>query len=477
MSKVVSIILSGGSGSRLWPVSRKLSPKPFMKIAGIPLLQHALKRADAFSDEIVVITNSNYFSPSKEIEQASQLNTGVYYLLEPIGRNTAPAIALALRYVSEKYDNTVTCLVMAADHIITGQDHFHKSIEIAVACAETNPLVLFGVHPTRPETGYGYIRAEKAGQNLSRVDGFTEKPDLVSAERYLLDDCYYWNAGIFCFVVQKMVDNFSKLSPNIWETSLLVHNKRLEEGATTSYEKKIFEKFENLSFDYAVAEKMSGTVVVAARFGWSDVGTWGSVADTYTSDPSGNSSTGVSGDHLHLIDTANTHVHSVNINDKIIAAIGVKDLVVADTPDALLITSRHHDQKVRELVESLIENDLSPYVDEAWEVKRPWGSFYSLIVGKKFQIKLIKVQVGGELSLQFHRHRSEHWVVTSGSALIQINDKKFVANEGEHCFIAVGDKHRLSNYAQSELMLVEVQIGDYLGEDDIVRLEDSYGRV
>ena len=474
MTKIIPIILSGGAGTRLWPVSRRMVPKPFMEVAGKPLLAHALERAALISDEALIVTNQDHYFLSenlrKEVPRAPKLS----YLLEPKGRNTAPAIALAVRHVQKAYGDEAVCLVLAADHLISDDAAFEKAVGLASEQAQAGNLVVFGIRPTAPETGYGYLEVAKTGDAPQPLQSFVEKPDRATAEKYLAEGRYYWNSGMFCFTAGVMAENMAALAGDVWTPADAAFAKAQEEAGVTRFEEDSFIAQPDISIDYAVMEKADKIAMVPACFGWSDVGSWDAVAGAHPEDAQGNSSAGTS--KTHFISSRNTHIAGRNHTDKVIAAIGVDNLVIIDTPDALLVADRAQSQDVKLVVEALKASADAQLTELPATVHRPWGTYATLKQEDGYQVKRITVAPGQKLSLQYHHKRAEHWVVTHGRAIVQVGDEEFETGPGEYRYIPLGEKHRLTNIGDTELVLIEVQVGDYLGEDDIVRLDDVYGR-
>ena len=475
VTKIIPIILSGGAGTRLWPVSRRMHPKPFMEVAGKPLLSHALERAALVSDEALIVTNQDYFFLTENLLKKTPKAPKVSYLLEPKGRNTAPAIALAVRHIQKGHGDDTVCLVLAADHLISDDVAFEKAVGQAAAEAQEDNLVVFGIRPTGPETGYGYLQVVEAGDGPQPLQSFVEKPDSATAEQYLAAGRYYWNSGMFCFKAGVMAKNMATLAGDAWTASEVAFAEAQEEEGLTRFEENSFIAQPDISIDYAVMEKAKKISMVPAGFGWSDVGSWDTVADAQEIDKCGNSSVG--SHRLHLIDAHDTHVESISYREKVIAAIGTENVVIIDTPDALLIADRAKSQDVKLVVEALKASADLELTELPATVHRPWGTYTTLETKDGFQVKRITVAPGQKLSLQYHHKRAEHWVVTQGRAIVQVGDEEFETGIGEYRYIPMGEKHRLTNIGDRELVLIEVGVGDYLGEDDIVRLDDIYGRV
>ena len=474
MTKIVPIILSGGAGARLWPVSRRMHPKPFMEVAGKPLLAHALERATSIADEVLIVTNQDHYFLTENLLRETEKAPKVSYLLEPKGRNTAPAIALAVRHIQKAHGDDAVCLVLAADHLISDDAAFQKAVEQASAQAQSGNLVVFGIRPTGPETGYGYLEVAAAGDTPQTLQSFVEKPDRATAEQYLAEGRYYWNSGMFCFTAGVMAENMAMHSGDVWAASESAFAEAQEDAGVTRFEEASFIAQPDISIDYAVMEKADKIAMVAAGFGWSDVGSWDAVAGAHTTDENGNSKMGA--DKVQFVETRSTHIESTSHTEKAIAAIGVENLVIIDTPDALLVADRSKSQEVRRVVEALKASAEAELTELPATVHRPWGTYATLKQEDGYQVKRITVAPGQKLSLQYHHKRAEHWVVTQGQAIVQVGDDEFETSPGEYRYIPLGEKHRLTNIGDGELVLIEVQVGSYLGEDDIVRIEDVYGR-
>jgi mannose-1-phosphate guanylyltransferase / mannose-6-phosphate isomerase len=467
---LLPIILSGGAGTRLWPVSREAHPKPFMRIGGDKsLLARTYERALAVSSQAapLIVTNRDYYLRSHD-ELASQ-EIKPHYLLEPSGRNTAPAVALAAFWAMQQ--NPDACLlVMPADHLITDTLAFQKAAQHAETLARDGFLVLFGIRPTAPETGYGYIEmSDKVSQQANAVKRFVEKPDVATAMTYLAQGNYVWNSGIFCFKAKAILDALATYNPALLNAAREVWESTQPAGDKVDLPAS-FAKLEDISIDYAVMEKAQNIAVVPGDFGWSDMGAWSAVADVLPADAHGNKSNNC---EPIFIDSRNTYIDSVG---RLVAAIGLDNLLVIDTPDALLIADKSKSQEVRQVVSQLKASGHEAHKIHRTAV-RPWGTYTVLGEGQGFKIKRVVVKPGHSLSLQMHHHRSEHWVVVSGTANITVGDSTTLMTQNQSTYISIGTTHRLENPGITDLVLIEVQCGSYLGEDDIVRFSDSYGRV
>ncbi len=474
MTKIIPTILSGGAGARLWPVSRRMHPKPFMEVAGKPLLTHALERAGAIAEEVLIVTNQDHYFLTENLLKDTPKAPKVSYLLEPKGRNTAPAIALAVRHIQKAHGDDAVCLVLAADHLISDDAAFEKAVGQAAEQAREGNLVVFGIRPTGPETGYGYLEVAAAGDGPQALKSFVEKPDRATAEQYLAEGRYYWNSGMFCFTVGVMAQNMSAHAGDVWAASETAFAEAQENAGVMRFEEDSFTAQPDISIDYAVMEKAENIAMVPAGFGWSDVGSWDAVASAHEADTDGNSAVGMA--KVQFVETRTTYIESTSHTEKVIAAIGVENLVIIDTPDALLVADRAKSQDVKLVVEALKAGADADLTELPATVHRPWGTYATLKQEDGYQVKRITVAPGQKLSLQYHHKRAEHWVVMQGRAIVQVGDDEYETGAGEYRYIPLGEKHRLTNIGDSELVLVEVQVGDYLGEDDIVRLDDVYGR-
>jgi mannose-1-phosphate guanylyltransferase/mannose-6-phosphate isomerase len=479
-TKLVPILLSGGAGTRLWPVSREAHPKPFMQMAdGQSLLQKTFVRAARLDgvDTIMTVTNREYFFKTRDDYDALGKDDPAHsktFLLEPLGRNTAPAVALSALWLSEQWGPDTVMLVLAADHLIEGDEAFGNAVRIAGELAAAGQLVTFGVTPTAPETGYGYIERGAATKIAGGYDvaRFVEKPPLETAQRYVVSGRHFWNSGIFCFTAKTILTELKKHSPRIHEGAQACWTKtkarKHADGTVIEIDQESFAGLPDLSIDYAVMEKSDRVSMVPAGFSWSDIGSWSAVSGLVRPDAAGNSVVG----EAVLVDAENTFIRA---DGRMVAAVGTRNLIIVDTPDALLVADRDRTQDVKKVVEQLkLQKHESYKVHRT--VTRPWGTYTVLEEGERFKIKRIVVKPGGILSLQMHHHRSEHWVVVSGIAKVVRDEDTYFVNVNESTFIPAGRKHRVENSGMLDLVMIEVQSGDYLGEDDIVRFEDYYGR-
>ncbi len=464
---LVPVILSGGVGSRLWPLSRALYPKQLLPLLGSKtMLQQTIDRVDDGESLIIVSQEMHRFLVKEQLEEIGQSQTQI--LLEPAGRNTAPAIALAAWQALTK-DNDSLLLVMPADHLIIDKDAFLRKIQTAQQTAEQGLLVTFGIKPQYPETGYGYI---KSGQLINkgcyRVDEFVEKPDKNTAQQYLSSGDYFWNSGMFLFKASVFLSELEKYAPEIHEKTKLAFEHKTTDDNFIRPDKSTFESCPQMSIDYAVMEKTELAAVVPADIGWSDIGSWTSLWYASNKDQSNNV---IKGDVL-TEQSNNCHIHA---DHRLVAAVGAQNLVIVETADAVLVADKSSVQNVKQLVDQLKLNERKETLLHR-KVYRPWGSYEGVDLDDKFQVKRISVKPGAQLSLQKHQHRAEHWVVVRGTATVTCNGKVFDVNENESTYIPLGSVHRLENKKEGLLELIEVQTGDYFGEDDIVRLEDVYGR-
>lgn len=477
--KIIPVILSGGAGTRLWPVSREAHPKPFMHLPdGQSLLQKTMLRAGSLPDvvEVLTVTNREYYFKTKDDYQALGRRlpqVPCRYLLEPLGRNTAPAILMAARLAAARHGEDAVLLILPADHLIDAPEAFAAAVQTAVAAAEAGSLVTFGITPTHPETGYGYIEAGAALPNGSahHIARFVEKPDLPTAEAYIASGRYSWNSGMFAFRCDRILAALAEHAPELAGLGQACWDALGDVAAQDMLElpKDSFARLPDISIDYAVMEHTKEGVVVPGHFVWNDIGSWPAYSSLLPPDAAGNT---VEGEAL-LFDVQNSYIHS---EERLIAAIGVDNLLIVDTVDALLVADKTRHQDVKLVVQKLKQLDHDAYKLHR-TVARPWGTYTVLEEGERFKIKRIVVKPGASLSLQMHHHRSEHWIVVSGMAKVVNGDADLMINTNESTFIPAGHKHRLENPGKIDLVMIEVQSGEYLGEDDIVRFEDVYGRV
>ncbi len=455
---MINVILSGGSGTRLWPISRTLMPKQFVKLFdGMSLFQKTLLRNKGICERTVVVSNSEQLFLA--LDQAEEVNEkGLSFLLEPVGRNTAPAIAMAAFGV----DEDEILLVSSSDHLIKDEIAYKNAIAKALEFANDGYIVTFGIKPAYAETGYGYI--ESSGCD---VLSFKEKPDAVTAEEYIKKGNFYWNSGMFCFRAGVLLDELKRYSPNIYEASCTAYQKAVRDDEKAKVRLDDMKAIPEDSIDYAVMEKSSLVKVVPCDIGWSDVGSFESLYAELEKDEQGNT-----GSSVINIDSKNNLILQ---SERQIATIGIEGLMIVDTPDALLVARQGCGQQVKNVVAKLKERGGELH-NIHLTAHRPWGTYTILEEGSGYKIKSIVVAPGKRLSLQKHFHRNEHWVVVSGTAKVQNGDKELVIGANESTYIKAGVVHRLENPGLIDLVMIEVQVGEYVGEDDIVRIEDDFNR-
>ncbi len=475
MATIHPVILSGGSGTRLWPLSREMYPKQFVRFLegdDKTMLGAALARlpeAAGFSAPILMCNDDHRFLIRREIEQAGIVPSAV--VLEPSARNTAPAIAVAAR-LAARLDTNAIIAVLPSDHVIADVAGFVMGVRRAAAVAATNRLVLFGIKPSQPHTGYGYIRRGTplpGSVEAYDVVSFFEKPDAARAAAYLTDGQHYWNSGIFVLHALTFLDELRRFEPQVYEAA-----ERALDGAEQDLEflrldTKPYIASPSISVDHAVMERTSLAAMLPLDVGWNDVGSWSSLWEMSSHDDQGNA---VQGDAI-LHDSSGCYVHSGS--NSLVSAIGVKDLVIVDTPDAVLVAEKSRAQDVCKIVAELKRTRRSQHAQHLRNA-RPWGFFETLNAGPRFQVKLLHVKPGGRLSAQMHHHRSEHWVVVQGTARVVVDGAETLVRENESVFITATQWHRLENPGKVPLELIEVQLGAYLGEDDIIRSDDVYHR-
>lgn len=483
--QLVPTILCGGAGSRLWPVSRELHPKPFIRLNdGQSLLQKAFIRASILPNvqEVLTVTNQElFFKTQDDYKEVNSLHLKTSYLLEPSGQNTAAAIASSALYVSERHGDEAVMLVLAADHLIQDAQAFEIAVEQASQLALAGHLVVFGIKPSSPETGYGYIAVDEQnplGSLGYLVSQFVEKPALEKAISYVEAGTYFWNAGIFCFTAKQVLEQMKIHCPDILEavkhTFEVSPVEQTQDWVQCRLNAEAFSKVRSESFDYAVMEPASilsqdKIAVVPCDVGWSDIGSWLALGELAEADLQGNRVEG----HALMYDSKDCFVHSPL---RMVSTVGVEGLIIIDTPDALLVADKTRSQDVKHVYAELKSKGHETHKLHR-TVHRPWGTYTILEESDLYKIKRIEVTPGGRLSLQMHHHRNEHWVVVSGEAKVTHDEREYILGTNESTYIAAGQKHRLENVNSEKLVMIEVQSGSYLGEDDIVRFEDNYGRV
>ena len=465
---ITPIIISGGSGTRLWPLSRKLQPKQFINLGNdTTLFQDTILRLPKDAENPIIICNEDHrFLAAEQLREINKLSTGI--ILEPIGKNTAPAIALAaLKLHSSSADPIL--LVLPADHMIEDINSFHKTIKIAKTLAIQNKLVTFGVLPNKAETGYGYIEAEMdLNSKFYNIESFKEKPNQANADKYFKSGKYLWNSGMFMFKSSVYLQELEKFAPEILNCCKHSLKDKQQDLDFIRLVNEEFFKCPELSIDYAVMEHTKNSVVVPLDANWNDVGSWESLMSSKLKDTKGNV---VEGDVI-LDNVENTFAYSSN---RLVSAVGVSELIIVDTNDALLVTSTKYSQNIKNIVAKL-KNQNRPEAINHRKVFRPWGYYDSLDVGEGFQVKRLCIKPGEKISLQKHKYRSEHWVVISGVAKITCGKKTYNLDKNQSTYIPKGEVHRLENEGTTPLEIIEIQTGNYLGEDDITRLEDDYHR-
>ncbi|KGK24401.1 MULTISPECIES: mannose-1-phosphate guanylyltransferase/mannose-6-phosphate isomerase [Pseudomonas] len=476
--QLIPVILSGGVGSRLWPVSREAHPKPFMTLPdGQNLIQKTFLRAARLEGVVEILTVTNrelLFKTEDEYRAINDEGLPQGYILEPFGRNTAAAVAAAAVQLRQIYGPQALMLVLAADHLIKKEGAFSQAVAKATDLASQGWLVTFGIKPRYPETGFGYIEAADGGAlgDGLKVERFVEKPDLETAQAYVAAGNYFWNAGIFCFQVGTVIEEFTQHAPDVLEA--VEHTLESSRCSTSSgytclaLEPESFAKVPDISIDYALMERSRKVATVPCDIGWSDIGSWNAVSELTPPDEQGNRFEG----EVMAYGASNNFVTTEN---RLAALVGVENLLVVDTSDALLIAHKDHAQDVKHIVTRLKSDGHAAHLMHR-TVHRPWGTYTTLEDGERFKIKRIVVKPKASLSLQMHHHRSEHWIVVSGMAVVVNDEQELMLNTNESTFIRAGHKHRLRNPGVIDLVLIEVQSGEYLGEDDIVRFEDKYGR-
>ena len=466
---IVPVILAGGSGSRLWPLSRKLYPKQFIELIGeTTLFQEAVLRLPkSIGDPLVICNEEHRFLAAEQLCQINRSAASI--ILEPVGKNTAPAIALAA-LKSIKNNENVILLVLSADHLIQDVGKFHQAIESAKKQAEKNKLVTFGIVPQKVETGFGYIKGDVSQhEGYYNIDEFVEKPDYKTAQKYVDSGKYFWNSGMFMFQASVYLDELEKYEPEILSACKKSYQNEYHDLDFIRLNEEEFLSCPSQSIDYAVMERTNNAVMVTLDVTWNDVGSWSVLWDSQYKDKNNNL---VVGDVI-LNKVNNSYIH--NASKRLVSAIGVSDLIIVDTEDAILVTNKDHGHYVKNIVEQIKESN-RPESEQHRKVFRPWGYYDSIDNGNGFQVKRVLINPGAKLSLQKHGHRAEHWVVIKGKAKVTCGKKTFQLIENQSTYIPLGELHRLENIGSTPLEIIEIQTGDYLGEDDIIRIEDEYDR-
>ncbi|MCG6202399.1 mannose-1-phosphate guanylyltransferase/mannose-6-phosphate isomerase [Psychromonas antarctica] len=466
------VIMAGGTGSRLWPLSRELYPKQFLTVTGNEsMLQQTVARLSGIEHvaPVLICNEEHRFIAAEQMRLGGYEHGGI--ILEPVGRNTAPAIALAaLQAVNNAIDGEdPVLLVLAADHIIENEQAFKATVEKALPFAEKGQLVTFGIVPTAPETGYGYIKSGSQDGDAFSVSEFVEKPDLATAEEYLASGNYYWNSGMFLFKASRYLEELQKFAPDMLDVCKRAIATPSQDVEFIRVDKAIFATCPDNSIDYAVMEKTNLAMMVPMDAGWSDVGSFSALWEVSAKDENNNL---IKGDVI-TVDSTNNYIYAEN---KLVTTVGVDNLVIVETKDAILVASKDKVQDVKEIVNQLKAAGRTEHKLHR-EVYRPWGKYDSIDAGQRDHVKRITVKPGEKLSIQKHHHRAEHWIVVSGTASVLNGDKTILVTENESTYIPLGTIHALENPGKIPLEMIEVQTGSYLGEDDIVRFEDRYGRV
>jgi mannose-1-phosphate guanylyltransferase len=469
MSSVVSVVLSGGAGTRLWPVSRENYPKPFINLFNQgALIEKTYERVKALGSNLLTITNQDYYYAS--CDALNRVGILGDFLLEPLSKNTAAPIGLAAKMISESSDPETLILILPADHLITDQSAFLSAIQKGMDIALADNLVIFGISPTSPEVGFGYVELGDRVGFGNRAARFIEKPNLETAKSYVYSVKFLWNTGILCAKAGVLLEEIKRCAPDVADAvdECWLSIKSCGSSSKNNIPEDVFKFAPDISIDFAVLEKSDRVVVVPGNFSWSDIGSWKSVRELVEPDSNKNRSS----EPALFLDSHNVFIHSDN---RLVAALGVSDLMIIDTTDALLVVSSERSQDVKEVVSYLKKNNHDTYKNHL-TVFRPWGFYSVLEESKGFKIKKIEVKPGASLSLQMHKFRSEHWVVVEGVAKVTNGTEEVLVEKNQSTFIPAGQKHRLENPGNVPCVMIEVQCGSYLGEDDIIRFDDKYGR-
>ena len=483
MTNIFAIILAGGSGVRFWPLSRETSPKQMLQIVGEDtLLRQTIKRINGFvpSENIWIVTTEDKAQAIRfHLDPLGPISKAIQFISEPVGRNTAPAIGLAAIYLNHLYPESIM-VVLPSDHAIPDTEKFLNDLRLAIQGAKKDYLVTFGIKPNRPETGYGYIKVTKSSKmkpkGLFVVERFFEKPDLKTAKRYLSDGNYFWNSGIFIFKTAKILTELQTHLPSLYQTLKEIKSflfdtdkpKKLNGPNEHNKLNELYSHLEPISIDYGIMERSQNILMAPAKFKWSDLGSWAALDEIIEKDKTGNILKG------NTIDIGSQN-STIFAGERLIATIGLKDMVVVDTSDATLVSPKERVQEVRKVVEALRQADREEHLIHK-TVERPWGSYTVLEKGDRYKIKRVVLKPRAKLSLQLHRRRSEHWVVVSGTAKATREGETYLVHTNESTYIPINTKHRLENPGDISLQIIEVQNGDYVEEDDIERFSDDYGR-
>jgi len=468
---IIPVILSGGSGTRLWPLSRAMRPKQLLSmVSNHTMIQDTVTRLSGISElaePIIVCNEEHRFTIAEQMREINVNPSAI--ILEPFGRNTAPAVAISA-LESQKSENDPVLLVLPADHVIGNINAFHAAVNKGYLAALDDKLVTFGIVPDAPETGYGYIKSgpELSNEGVFSVDRFVEKPDTVTAEKYISEGDFFWNSGMFMFKASVYLKELSSHNKDMYNSSIESLSTAAVDMDFIRLNKEVFEKCPSDSIDYAVMEKTSSAAVIPVEMEWNDIGSWSALWAVGDSDVDGNVTHG----DVVLEDTKGSYIHA---DSRLVTTVGLNDHVVVETADAVLVAHRDKAQNVKHIVEKLKASNRDEAIIHN-KAYRPWGAYECIDYDSRFQVKRITVNVGARLSLQLHHHRAEHWIIVQGTARVTCGDKEFLMSENESTYIPLGEKHRLENTGKIPLELIEVQTGSYLGEDDIVRFDDVYGR-